>query len=310
MMLKRARFLVLRGGAIGDFIVTLPVLQALREHWPAAEIELIGYPHVAELAREAGLVDRVDSLDKAGMARFFAAIPSFSPEQASYIESFDIILSFLHDPHGVVADNLRAAGARQVIYASPMVTSGHAVDHLIKPLETLAIYAAGAVPRLRLSDGTRARGRRLLEERGVTGRVVAIHPGSGSPAKNWSADRFIALARRLRTEGAAVVCVLGEADAEVRTRVVAELPEVPRIEQVRLVELAGALSCCAAYVGNDSGITHLASAVGVPVVALYGPSDADRWGPRGEHVQILRAPGGDLAALSVDDVLAACLRRM
>jgi len=90
----------------------------------------------------------------------------------------------------------------------------------------------------------------------------------------------------------------------------AELPEVPRVEQVKLVDLAGALSCCAAYVGNDSGITHLASAVGVPVVALYGPSDADRWGPRGEHVQILRAPGGDLAALSVDDVLAACLRRM
>lgn len=310
MTLKRTRFLVLRGGAIGDFIVTLPALQALRERWPEAEIELIGYPRVAELARVGGLVDRVDSLDKSGMARFFAALPTFSPEQADHIGSFDIVLSYLHDPQGVVADNLRAAGARQVIYGSPLVTSGHAVDHLLKPLETLAIYVTGAVPRLRLPDETRARGRRLLEERGLSGRVVAIHPGSGSPAKNWPADRFLELARRLKDGGAGVVFVLGEADDEVRRRVLAEQPDVPRIEQVGLVDLAGALSCCAAYVGNDSGITHLASAVGLPVVALYGPSDPGRWGPRGEQATILRAPGGELSALGVDEVLAACLRRM
>ena len=310
MILKRARFLVLRGGAIGDFIVTLPALQALRERWLDAEIELIGYPHVADLARVGGLVDRVDSLDKSGMARFFAALPSFSPEQADHIGSFDLVLSYLHDPQGVVVENLRAAGARQVIYGSPIVTAGHAVDHLLKPLETLAIYAAGAVPHLRLPDETRASGRRWLEERGSAGRVVAIHPGSGSPAKNWAADRFVELARKVKRAGMSVMFVLGEADSEVRTRLVAELPEVPRIEQAKLVELAGVLSCCAAYVGNDSGITHLAAAIGLPVVALYGPSDPDRWGPRGEHVTILRAPGGDLSALSVEDVLAACRRRM
>jgi len=308
MIRSRARFLVLRGGAIGDFILTLPVLEALRQRWPDAEIELVGYPHVAVLAREAGLADRVDSLDRAGFARFFAARPSFSPEQADYIQSFDLVISFLHDPQGVVAANLHAAGARQVIYGSPIVTAGHAVDHLLKPLETLAIYAAGAVPVLRISEESRARGLQLLEARGVRGRAVAIHPGSGSPKKNWPADRFIELARRLMRRDTGVVFVLGEADGAARGRIMAELPEVPRIEQAPLPELAGALSCCAGYVGHDSGITHLAAAIGTRVVALYGPTDPDRWGPRGGHVRILRAPGGDLAALGVDEVLAECER--
>ena len=309
MIRSRARFLVLRGGAIGDFILTLPVLEALRQRWPDAEIELAGYPHVAVLAREAGLADRVDSLDRAGFARFFAARPSFSPEQADYIQSFDLVISFLHDPQGVVSANLHAAGARQVIYGSPIVTAGHAVDHLLKPLETLAIYAAGAVPVLRIPKESCARGRQLLDACGAAaGRLVAIHPGSGSPGKNWPVDRFIELARQLMKRDAGVVFVLGEADGAARGRIIAGLPEVPRIEQAPLPELAGALSCCAGYVGNDSGITHLAAAVGTRVIALYGPTDPDRWGPRGGHVRILRGPGGELAAVSVEDVLAECER--
>ena len=68
------RFLVLRGGAIGDFIVTLPVLQALRDRWPDAYVEIWGYPHVARLALAAGLAQRVVSLDRAEMARFYVPV--------------------------------------------------------------------------------------------------------------------------------------------------------------------------------------------------------------------------------------------
>ena len=71
-MNKQIRFLILRGGAIGDFILTLPAIAAVRERWPDAYIELIGYPHIANLALAAGLVDHVDSLDRAEMARFFS----------------------------------------------------------------------------------------------------------------------------------------------------------------------------------------------------------------------------------------------
>ncbi len=73
MIAHRTRFLVLRGGAIGDFIVTLPALQAIREQWPAAYIECIGYPHIADLGLQSGLLNRVDSLDRARIVAFFFA---------------------------------------------------------------------------------------------------------------------------------------------------------------------------------------------------------------------------------------------
>ena len=141
---KQVRILVLRGGAIGDFILTLPALQKLRARWPEAHIELLGYPHIAELALAGGLIDRVASLDKAEMARFFSRLPKFTDAQRDYVKSFDLVLSYLHDPEDIVRQNLLTAGARQVIYGSPILRGGHAIEHLLRPLETLALYAEGA----------------------------------------------------------------------------------------------------------------------------------------------------------------------
>ena len=304
-MNKQVRLLILRGGAIGDFILTLPAIQALRDQWPEAYIEVLGYPHIANLALAGGLVDHVGSLDRAEMARFFAARPSFSEEQARYVESFDLIISYLHDPHGVLRSNLLAAGARQVIYGSPLVTAGHAIEQLMKPLETLAIYGESPCPRLTLKETDRARGAGWLMKWGLGGKVVAIHPGSGSPRKNWPAERFALLAEQLKSSGAAVVFVLGEADRAVATELRARRPDVPALADQSLVEVASVLAACAGFVGNDSGITHLAAALGLPVVAIFGPSDPDQWGPRGPKVTVLRAPGGDLGAVTVDAVWAA-----
>jgi heptosyltransferase III len=142
MPARPARILVLRGGALGDFIVTLPALRALRQRWPDGRLEAMGYPRVARLGLLGGLVDQVHSLDQAGLARFFAALPLFTEEQAAFIRSFDIVLNYLHDPQDALVENLRAAGARVLISASPLVVSGHAVDHFLKPLQGLAIYDA------------------------------------------------------------------------------------------------------------------------------------------------------------------------
>lgn len=311
MVVKRqARFLVLRGGAIGDFILTLPVLQALREQWPDAYIEIIGYPHIASLALAAGLADRVESLDRAGMARFFTPTPTFTEEQASHVRSFDVVFTFLHDPTEVVRDNLRAAGAQMVVYGSPIVTEGHAVDHLIKPLESLAIYAKGATPCLRLHPEYLQRGQQWLFDHGLTATPVALHPGSGSPQKNWAVDAFLEIARALAARGQSPFFILGEADTAASAILAESVPEFSVLKDATLLEVAAVLANCAAYLGHDSGITHIAAAVGIPVVALFGPSDPDRWGPRGTRVQILRAPGGDLAKLSVatvQEALARCL---
>lgn len=305
-MTKPARFLILRGGAIGDFILTLPAIQALRARWPDAWIELVGYPHIANLALDAGLVNRVESLDRAGMARFFASRPLFTDEQASYIRSFDLVLSYLHDPDGVVQRNLLLAGARQVLYTSPLVETGHAVAHLLKPLESLAIYEQDDRPHLELSEEIRSTGRRWLAERRLEAPVLALHPGSGSARKNWPADFFVELAVAAGARwGGSAFYILGEADRDAAAVIARRDPKRAILSGRTLTEVGSVLTACQAFVGNDSGITHLAAAVGVPTIALFGLSDAARWGPRGARVRVLQAPAGDLGRIRIEEVLDA-----
>ena len=305
MVLKPVRFLVLRGGAIGDFILTLPALQALRERWPDAAIELIGYPHIACLALEAGLIDRVESLNRAGMEAFFSYRPAFTDRQCEFIRSFDIIVSYLHDPDELVRTNLRLAGARQVLYGSPIVEEGNATAHLMKPLEGLAIYDEGQAPRLEFPARLREQGVKWLNERGLH-RPVAIHPGSGSSKKNWPAENFVELARRLKATGTwTPFYVLGEADRDAEQALALQRQQGCALVRQDLVDVAAVLSGCEAFVGNDSGITHLAASLQLKVTALYGHTNPDQWAPRNSRVTALRAPGGELEALGVDDVYAA-----
>lgn len=312
MIANRTRFLVLRGGAIGDFIVTLPAIQAIRDQWPEAYIECIGYPHIAKLGLEGGLIDRVESLDRARIVAFFSRPPSFTDEQVEWIRSFDIIFSWLHDPNGLVRENLELAGAKQVIYGSPLIPAGrHAVDHLVEPLESLAMYAQSEQPRLTLSPATRQQGKEWLAQRGIAGEdLVFIHPGSGSPRKNWPLESFLALEKDLRqTQRAICFCILGEADAPLRSAVELVFAADRILYNMTLNELAGVMAQARVYVGNDSGITHLAAAVRVPVVALFGPSNPASWGPRGD-VTIVQHPSGSIEAIDTFRVLESVRSRL
>ena len=229
------RFLLLRGGAIGDFIATLPVLQALRAQWPAATIEIWGYPHIAELAVAAGWAQSVVSLDRAEMARFFVPEPQFTDAQVAAVRSFDLIFNYLHDPVGQVRSNLLLAGAKQVLSGSPIIKRGHAVPFLLEPLQALALYDEGLVPTLDFPEELRAQGRERLRARGVRGAPVAVHPGSGSPSKNWPVERFVDILRRLRANHSEVVAILGEADVAEAAVLARELPYLPVFEGLTLV---------------------------------------------------------------------------
>jgi ADP-heptose:LPS heptosyltransferase len=302
------RILVLRGGAIGDFVLTLPALQALRSRWPLAHIELVGYPHIAALAVEGGIADKVVPLDRSDMARFFAVDAPIPEEQCRYVRSFDLAISYLYDPDETVRRNFLAAGIRQVLYCSPRVTSGHAADHLMKPLESLAIYPDGPVkPGIALRQATVEEGRSVLRRFGD--RVIVLHPGSGGKAKRWPLERFISLAGVLRRDhGSAVVFAVGEADDDIAAILRGAGEGGRMLGGLSLVSLAGVLRCAAAYVGNDSGVTHLAAAVGAGVVALFGATDPAVWGPRGANVRIVRGESGgvpDVAAIGVGEVLSA-----
>lgn len=279
---RSPRLLVVRGGAIGDFILTLPAVGALRERWPDAHIEILGYHHIIELANGRHYANAVRSIEAGAMAGFFVPRGELNAALEEYFRSFNLVISYLFDPDHIFADNVRRCGVRQVVEASPRPQTLHAAEHYCKPLETLAIYVEQPAPRLFPTEDDRAAASRWL---GAASEelIVALHPGSGSERKNWPAEKFAAVARWLVDELAVQLLVVqGEAD-EAPAKELFRMIE-PRVARrasgLRLTELAAVLERCALFLGNDSGITHMAAAVGVPTVAVFGPASLPTWKPR------------------------------
>ncbi len=288
------RILILRGGALGDFILTLPAISAIRQLSPQGYIELVGRPEIAELACVSGLVDKVTSIDSAWLAPYFAVDGNLSAAEISWLSSFDAVISYVHDEDHVVRTNLLRNGARFVLGISPIVEAGHAIDSFLEPLRALGVKCeAVAASQLTLPAELRAQGRRLLDEMGFDDRVVAVHPGSGSIRKNWPLKKFIELATRLeRTNSFRILFTVGEADEGIVRGLEENGGQFLLLQKRSLLETAIGLSECSRYIGNDSGITHLAAALGLPTVALFGPTDPAMWAPRGDNVKVVAAAGG------------------
>lgn len=296
---ERGKILVIRGGAIGDFILTLPALRALREHFSETHLELLSYPRIAGIAREGGLIDTFRSIESRALAGFFARNGDLDDAMVDYFSEFSLILSYLYDPDELFKENLARATTAQFVqgpHRPDEKLKVHAAEAFLKPLEKLAIFGADPVPAMKVPGGTRLRGKWL-----------AIHPGSGSESKNWSLERWGDLLLRIMEETELnILLVGGEADSE-RLRNLQPLmpPERFRLaENLALAKLAQLLQQTSAFVGHDSGITHLASALGVPAFVLWGDTNLDVWRPLGTKVRIIRSTGG-LEAIAVEEVWSA-----
>jgi ADP-heptose:LPS heptosyltransferase len=287
------RILVIRGGAIGDFLVTLPLLAALRARLPGNRIEVLGYPHIADLARAHGLVEAVHPIDSRPLAGFFAARSVLDPALSAFFSGFHLIISHLYDPDLIFQSNIASVSKAQFLQGlhRPDETTGrHATEQLLDVLQRLAIFDADPVPRLaapRQQPGQQD--------------VLAVHPGSGSPRKNWPEERWATLLEQvIDGSEASVLLVGGEAEEGRLERLAARLP-LERREILRsqpLVTVAERLRGCRGFIGHDSGITHLAAALGLPGIALWGPSRAQVWSPRGGDIRLVQAQP-DLESLEV-----------
>ncbi len=293
----KGKILVIRGGAIGDFILTLPVLTALRAKFPETQLEVLGYPHIAQLALAGGLADAVQYIEGRALAGFFARGGALDLDLCGYFAGFHIIVSYLYDPDEIFTTNVRRTSTAQFITGPhrPDEARGvHATESLLQPLERLAIFSADPVPRLSLAAPISASPR------------LALHPGSGSEKKNWPEARWAALlARLIQDTNTHILLVGGEAEGGRLERLARSAPP-HRLEIARglpLTELAGRLRGCRGFVGHDSGITHLAAALGLPVVVLWGPTVEPVWRPLGKNIALLKRAGG-LSGLPPEEVFA------
>jgi len=298
------KILVIRGGAIGDFILTLPVLAALRRHFPQTRLDVLGYPHIAQLALAGGLADDVRSIESGPLAGFFARNGSLNPGLQEYFASFAIIISYLYDPDEIFQSNVARCSRAQFIAGPhrPDEHSGlHATKVFLRPLERLAIFDADPMPRLPVS----AAGHLPVS----ASSTLAVHPGSGSERKNWPEAKWIELLQQLTRTDVRLLLVGGEAEQERWHRLLKALPadRVSEAKNLPLRELAQRLASCAVFLGHDSGITHLAAAVGLPTLVLWGESADNIWRPQAEKLVIIKETSG-LEHLTVSRVLEELAR--
>jgi heptosyltransferase III len=289
-----ARVLVIRGGAVGDFVVTLPAIRLLKESIPDCELEVLGYGSIADLAVAAGYAVAARSLEHRSMAMLFVPQAQLAPELEEWLKTFSLVVSYLYDPDGILKGNMERVGIRTYLEMPHRVTNGagYAAVQLAAPLAKLALLLEEERPVVQMLDALPRVNRRL-----------ALHPGSGDELKNWPEPHWCRLGREL-AERAELVLITGEAEAERGTRqeVVTAWRglKYEHWDSLPLVELARRLPSCAAFLGHDSGTAHLAAACGVRTLQLFGPSCAETWAPRGSA--FLQAPRGDLRLLSYETV--------
>ena len=260
------RRLLIRPGAIGDCILSLPALQFLRadytEVWaPSAVVPLIRF---ADCVRSIAST----SLDLLGL-------PAMPPPPAliERLRAFDSIVSWYGSNRPEFQAKVNELGLPFRFFdALPNASNRmHAADFFLK-------QAGGRGPALLRIDCPTSE----------PGRFAVIHPFSGSACKNWPLDRYRQLAQRLPMPVRWCAGPEEQLDGAVRI--------------ADLYELACWLATSRVFVGNDSGIAHLAAAAGVPVIAIFGPSDPAIWAPRGDRVRVV---SGNLDEIPVEEVLDA-----
>jgi heptosyltransferase-2 len=300
------RILILRGGALGDFIVTLPAIGLLRSRWPAAHIALIGNIRAAALATGGPCLAAAYDQNEVRWAPLFSSDP-LPGELADFLRSFDLVLNFWPDPDGALAAQFAQLGfgddnTRRFLSASAQPALAPAARHFCSPLRELGLTTNDFRSRLPLTGQTT-----------VTREApIALHAGSGSPRKNWPVDLWLELGRRLhRDHGAPLLFCGGEADEALRAPLAEGLAGIPHTFawNLPLRTLAGQLARCRLFVGHDSGVSHLAAATGTPCVLLFGPTDPAMWAPPGPHVTVIQR-GPTLDEITVADVEAAVAERL
>lgn len=294
------RVLIIRSGAVGDLILTLPVLSALKKRYSDLSIDMMGDPVRLSLLQHSGFVDDVLPVDDRRFTPFFAPGGAPSSSVSRDLRLYDAMLSYLPDPNGVFAENLRRFASGPVLTGQSRPLDGrriHMTRVLLDALKPLGIGTTVNPPRVDVPLSIAPDDVRELE---AEHRLVAIHPGSGGAEKCWPAENYGALIDQLTESGFRPMITFGPADHLIRRRLLPwiETRDVLVIEDRSLIEVTALYARCRTMIGNDSGMTHLAAATGTPVIALFGSTDPAVWGPRGKDVRILW--GTDLFEGDVD----------
>jgi heptosyltransferase II len=288
------RILIRATNWVGDAILALPALRAVRGKFADAHIAIVARPYVAEIYREQGVCDELIAYDPKGAHRGWRGRERLAAELR--VKKFDVALllqnafdaAWLAWRAGVRERIGYARDGRSVLLtkAIPAPRAGEIPAHekfyyleLLRRTGWIDALTDHAHIQLRVSDAARRRGMELLVGAGARANARRIAVGAGASygsAKCWPPERFAAALNEFAAQADVDVILLGTpAEAAVSDAIARgmEKPPIDLTGKTAIADLPGVLSQCHLFLGNDSGAMHVAAAVGLPVVAVFGPTD-------------------------------------
>ncbi len=304
------KILVLHPGALGDIILSLPALGILRGHFPGAGITLAANAEVSA-AVASGYADSSISLSIIPLCRLHGPTPP-SPADFEFFHAYDRILSWTGASDGIFRRRLTVGHPCALVTGWKPVPgeSRHVARLFIDSLKPW-IEVPDAIPAapIRVEEDDRRAGARWLSERGwkASRTTVAVQPGAGSPAKRWPLPRFRAVVQALSSR-ATVLILEGPAEPGLGDELARGLGSgIYVVRDLPLRLLSGVLAPCSVFLGNDSGIAHLAAGLGLACVVLFGPTRPEHWAPLGPDVSVLRGEGECPACRKLPGASHVCL---
>ncbi len=307
------RILVVHPGALGDIILSLPSLRLLADRFPGAEIALAASLDFAT-AVATGYAARLLSLSSIPLHRLFGqeALPD---EDLRFWRSFDRIVSWTGSGDDAFA--ARLARVHPVSLTARWRPADNESRHVSRIFaNSLSPWLPPPItitpPNIELKMESRDKAAAWLEQQGYSARrpLYVLHPGAGNEEKRWPVERFLDLGRRLLASGDLLI-IEGPAEPGVgrplsravgdRSYLAANLP---------LPLLAAAISYGRAFVGNDSGIAHLAAGLEIPTVVLFSTTRPEHWAPLGKHVSVIQdVTHTSMQNIPIHDVWQAAIAR-
>ena len=280
------RIVIYRSGALGDMITSFPVFSNLRAAYPTSSITLIGPPDASTLAVSSDLVDEIVSSDSAWIAQWYMRDPT---AVADVLGRIDLAFLYTDDNDRSLSETLRAIGTARVIVHPPNPPRDmkrHVTDFALESLDLLGVPVLTRTPFV-IPD-------MKLECNSALGTVnrpfLFAHPGSSSASRTW--PDLVDCAAEIASEYS-LDLVVNRGPIEVERGFRASDNVAARILGPFDVQtLAAVVSRASLYIGNDTGPTHLAAALGVPTIAIFGPhSNPVQWAPRGPLVEVVYREG-------------------
>lgn len=328
-MAKEAqRAVILQPGALGDCILTLPLVKLMQEALHLGGVDIIGHADYIGFLPERSGISSIRSIDSTDLHRLFAEPNTFdladNDPLIHLFSDYAWIVTFMGEPNGNFEQNLifatNCSHSAEIVTLSlkpPEATTQHVAEYYMcqlvqesgLPSEWMKPAARDAL--IAATESDRRQGRELLDQAGVdmSKRLVVLHPGSGGRQKCWHIENFISVAEALRSQEIEVLFLLGPAELERFDQAKkARLCETaPCLTHLPLSQVVGLLSCADAFVGNDSGVTHLAAALGRRTFALFGPTDPALYHPLGPTASILHDPAPRFSEEPAPDLQKALL---